>query len=86
MYTRPCFLRAFAEYLISPSAGFDTHPRASGPTTRPEYSRKRMFDDPWTCVYSYEHPDVEIDGQADDGLDISTIPSCRGGDHREDQS
>jgi hypothetical protein len=50
------------------------------------YSRKRMLDDPWTCVYSYEHPDIEIDGQADDGLDVPTIPSCRGGYHREDQS
>jgi len=50
------------------------------------YSRKRMFDDPWTCVHSYEHPDVEIDGQADDGLDVTAVPSCRGGYHREDQS
>jgi hypothetical protein len=45
-----------------------------------------MFDYSWAGVHPDEHPDVEIDGQADDGLDVPSVSRCRGGYHRENQT
>ena len=44
-------------------------------------SRKSMLDGRLPRMDPHEHPHVEIDGQAEDGLDVPSVPRRRGRDH-----
>lgn len=45
-----------------------------------------MLDGRLPGMHAHKHPHVEIDGQAEYGLDVPSVPRRRGRDHGEDQS